>query len=97
MLRPFQTLLRYGYNSGQFRKYAPLYPLETEPKKLKSQFKEGDRPEYLYDANIKFEEEYKPYRTIYSNTLLISVCLLFAYMTIRYERIRKLQGKKTVH
>lgn len=66
------------------RKYAIPYPLETEKKKLKSSFKEGDRAEYIYDAKIKFEEEYKPYKPYYSSTFLVGVVLIFGYMTIRY-------------
>ncbi len=48
----------------------------------------GDKPEYIYDANIKFEPEYKPYRLSYSYALLISWVAVFSYLSLRYEKIR---------
>ena len=57
----------------------------------------GDKPEYIYDANIKFEPEYKPYRLSYSYALLISWIAVFTYLSLRYEKIRSNNGRTLTH
>lgn len=97
MLRIAQRLIKYSYNNNDLTRHAPKIPLEIEPIKLKTKFKEGQRPQYIYDAKIKFDEDFKPYKVEYSSAFLVSFIIVMSYLTIRYERIRKLKGKTITH
>ena len=97
MLRVGQKLIKYGYNGSSVPKFTGRYSPEVEKKEFKSSFKPGDAPEYIYDAKIKFNEDYKPYTINGSHTILFSVVALFSYLTYRYERVRELDGKTLTH
>lgn len=95
MLRTAQNLIKYCYNGAPLTTYAKNYPLQVQPRKLKTQFKEGDKPEYIQGALIKFDEDYKPSRVMYTSTFLVSFCVIMIYFSIRYEHIRDKKGITT--
>lgn len=97
MLRIGQQLLKYSYNGSPVNKYYPKTAPEVQKTPLKETFTPGDAPEYLYNSNIKFNPEYKPYTANGNHGFLIMTIVVFSYLTYRYERVRKLQGKTQTH
>ena len=97
MLRTSQKLMKYYYNGSSIQKYSRRVAPDVEPKQFKASFKPGDAPEYIYDAKIKFNEEYKPYTLNSSHTMLVGTVVFFSYLTYRYERIREVEGRTLTH
>ena len=98
MLRLTQNLVRYGYNGGAYyRRGIQSMPWETEKKELKKEFKEGEKPEFIYDEKVKFDEDYKPYKIHTNSSVLIGFVLLCWYFTYRFEHMRKKEGRTLRH
>ena len=97
MLRVGQNLMKYAYNGSFISKYNRKVAPEVEKKQFQESFKAGDAPEYIYNANIKFNEEYKPYTANSSHSFIVGVVVVFSYLTYRYETVREQQGKTITH
>ena len=66
MLRTSNSIIktvRFNYNNfNNWRRYHKNFPIQSEQKIFKREFKEGDKPEFIYDSNIAWPQEYKPWK-----------------------------------
>ena len=101
MLRTTSSLLRtvrFDYNNfNNWRRYHKNFPLQSEQKVFKRDFKEGDQPEFAYDSNIAWPEEYKPWKNQVPYEYAIGFALLILYIDWRTDRIRENEGITETH
>lgn len=101
MLRSVASLtrtVRFGYNNfNNWRRYYKNSPLEAEPKELKAEFKAGDQPEFMYDSNVKWPEEYKPWNVQVPYEYAFGLVLLILYIDWRTDQQRVKLGIQDTH
>jgi hypothetical protein len=85
--------LRFGYNNfNNWRRFHKNFPIQAEQKVFKRDFKEGDKPEFIYDSNIAWPEEYRPWRNQVPYEYALGFALLILYIDWRTERTRENEG-----
>lgn len=92
------TTLRFNYNNyNNWRRYFKNYPIQSEQKLWKKDFKEGDQPEFSYDSNIAWPDKYKPWAEQRPYEYVLGLGLLILYVDWRTDRIREKEGMTETH
>jgi hypothetical protein len=100
MLRGTAALrtIRFNYNNfNNWRRYYKNAPIQSEQKLFKKEFKEGDQPEFAYDSNIAWPDEYKPWKNQVPYQYALGIALMVLYVDWRTERIRQNDGITETH
>lgn len=98
MLRSCLKNVRFGYNNfNNWRRYFKNYPIQSETKLWKKEFKEGDQAEFSYDNKVAWPEDYKPWRDSRPFEYVLGLALIILYFDQRTDRIRENDGITESH